>query len=113
MENVRVLLVSAGVHISRLGSRGGKWCLLALLFLEKSPKDLCPSSTGSEIGKQISLPYTPGVFPTASSVLCGAVCCAIYLIMGAQFPIVLSALPEQSPLILKFWVLSSTDCKNT
>lgn len=34
----------------------------ASLFLEKSPKDLCPSSTHAEISKQIYFPYTPGIF---------------------------------------------------
>ena len=50
------------VPLYRLGSEGGKWCLPALLFLRKCPKDPYLSSTCSDIKKQISLPYTPGVF---------------------------------------------------
>ena len=42
------LLVSM---LSRLGAGEGKWCPPVLLFLEKSPKDPCPSSTCSEVGK--------------------------------------------------------------
>lgn len=53
----KCLLVSVGVLVSRLGmwkgvgGREEKWCLSALLFLEKSPKDHCPFNEHSEISK--------------------------------------------------------------
>ncbi|CAD7681801.1 unnamed protein product [Nyctereutes procyonoides] len=45
-----------------VGGGGAKWHPPALLFLEKSPKDPCPSSTHFKIKKQISLPYTQAFF---------------------------------------------------
>lgn len=61
MESVGAVLVPPAVPVSRLQGREGKWYLPALLFLEKSPKDPCPSSTGSEISKH---------FETAASLHC-------------------------------------------
>ena len=58
VEDIGTVLVLTGVCVSRLGSGGGKWCPAASLFLY----DPCPSSTYSEIIKQISLPYTAGIF---------------------------------------------------
>lgn len=54
------------VHVSRLGAGRGKWHPPALLFLENFPRDPCPSSTDSEIGKQISFWGTSGIFQTTA-----------------------------------------------
>ena len=96
------------------GGRGGKWHLLAPLFLDKSFNDLCPSSTHSEMNKYIFLSYAPGGFQTAASnhvyihavyplaVAYLFVCFgAAFLRAGTQFPLALLALPELSPLIFK------------
>lgn len=101
--SIGAVLVLAGVHVSRLGGRGGKCQLPALLFLEKSPKDICPSSTCSEISKEISLLYTLGSFQTPASMLYlhVAICCAVSLRAGVQFPIALLAFPELNLLIFK------------
>ena len=98
---VGAMLVSVGVPVSRLRDKGGKWHLPILLLLEKSPKVLCPSSTCSEINKQISLLCTPGIFQTVASMvyLHGAVCCAVPLMAGTQFLLTLLTLPELSLLI--------------
>ena len=48
----------AGSLISRPGDGRGRWHPPAPLFLEKSPNNPCPSSTGPRIHRQISLPYT-------------------------------------------------------
>ena len=92
-EHVGASLVPRGVCVSRLGrgSLGGKWHLPALFFLEKSPNDPCPLSTCPERSKQMSLPYTPGVYQTATFLLYlhRAVGCAIFLRPGTQFSITL------------------------
>lgn len=59
--------VPTGVHISRLGGWGGKWCPPAFFFLEEVSQYSCLSNTESGNSKRISLPYTPGVFQTAGS----------------------------------------------
>lgn len=69
VESVCVELVPTGVSISRLGVKGRKWYLLALLFLEMSPEDLCPSSTCCEISKQISLLYILVIFQITAFIL--------------------------------------------
>lgn len=82
-------LVLAGVHESMMESQGGKWCPPASLFLEKSPKDPCLSSTSSEISIQIQLLYTQ-VFSTLSPML--------YL----QEAVFLCWVRTQFPLLLPF-----------
>ena len=54
-----------------------------------SPSDLCPFVTCSEISTQVTLLYTPGIFQAAASMLylCRAVCYAISLWAGTQFPL--------------------------
>lgn len=51
VESVGSVLVPTHVPVFRLEDGGGKWCPSAPLFLEKSPIDLCPFSTHSEISK--------------------------------------------------------------
>lgn len=43
--------------------------MLALLFLEGSPHDLCLSGPCCEMSKSLSLPSAPGVFQTANFML--------------------------------------------
>ena len=85
VANTGIALFPIGICVSRLGDGERKWCLQALLFLEMSPNDPYSSSTSSEISRQTSLPHTPGIFQTATSVLYlhgAAVCCAISLRAG-------------------------------
>ena len=79
-----------------------EWVSASSSFLQKSPKDLCPSSTSSEICKCI-LPDSPGTSQTVASMLylSSAVCCAVLLRAQTQFPISLITLPEWSLLIFK------------
>lgn len=59
-----------------------------------------------------SLSCIPQAFlQTAVSMLylCGAVCCAVALRAGAQFPLTLPALPELNPLIFMVQVLNPAD----
>ena len=65
MESVGTALVLEGVHVTRLGDGGVLWSLPVLL-LEK-------------ISKLLSLPYIPGIFHSAASVLhlCWAICCVV------------------------------------
>ena len=51
LVNADAVLVSTVGHVFILGSRGGKWCLLAPLFMETSRKDPYSSSKHSEISK--------------------------------------------------------------
>ena len=77
-----------------------KWHPPATLF-QRSLNNLCSSSIGSEISKQITLLYIPVVFQTAAYMLylLKDVCCAVSLKMGTQFPLALSASPELNLLI--------------
>lgn len=73
METLCCTVFCRYVHISRpsdarMGSRR-EWHLPVPLFLEKSLKDPYPSSILSEISKQVSLSYAPGVFQTSTSML--------------------------------------------
>ena len=61
-RSISTVLVPIGAHVFMLGDRGGKWPLPAPLFLEESPRDLCPSRMCSEIRKHPSLLYAPCVF---------------------------------------------------
>lgn len=102
VESAGAVLFPPGVHVSRLGvgGEGRKWHLLALWFLKKFPKDLCPFSTNSEVSKYISFLYTPAVLPHCCfcAVSPWAVCSDISLRMGTQFHLSLPALPELSAL---------------
>ena len=76
-----------------LGSRGEKCHLLALLFLEESPKNLCPSRTASSaMSKQLSLLQTSARFSNCCfhDVSPWAVCCAGSLRARTHFPSLLS-----------------------
>ena len=67
---------------------GRKKCLLSHLFLEKSPKDLCPSSIRSKISSESTfLSHIPDVFQITASMLypSRAVCCAVSLRWGLRF----------------------------
>ena len=62
---------------------GGKWHLLALLFLKKYAEDPCSSSTHSEVSKLISFLYTLGVFQiTFMLYVSMAVCYAVSFRVG-------------------------------
>lgn len=86
------------------------------LFLERSPKDLCLSSTHSKISKKKkSFPYAPGAFQTTVSFCICMVCLLSYLFKGRDSA---SSHPLGSPKIkpaglLKFQVLSFGGCKNS
>lgn len=83
------MLFPASVWQYRLVERG-EWCLPTLLFLEKSLKDPCPSSTCSGISKQIFFTYTHSDFTDVSMLyLTKAVFYAVFLRAGTQFPIAL------------------------
>lgn len=66
----------AGICVSRLEGLSRKWGPPALLFLKKSLKDPCPSSTCYERSKLIFSPYNPSIFQSAAS-----------LRVGIQFPV--------------------------
>lgn len=105
-------LIPAPVFVSRLGNWGGKWWTSAPLFPEKSHKDLCPSSTCSEIGEYIFL-YTPGIFHTGLLCCISAASLLCCLFKGEDLvSFCPPTVPEPSPLVVKFQVLSPTDCKN-
>ena len=78
------MYVPAGVLVFMLGDEVGKWYLPSPLFLNKSPNELCPSDTCSEINKQILLLYTRCIFQIATSMLHlhRVVCCAVSLRVG-------------------------------
>ena len=82
---------------------GWKWHLPKTLFLVKFPKDPCPSNTCSEISKQISLPYTPGIFLSTAFML---VSMGLFVVLsfqgeGLSFLSPSQDLPELSLMIFK------------
>ena len=114
-SGVWAALVPTKVYVSRLRCRRGKWHPPTPLFLEKSPKDPCPSSTCSDISKQISFPHTLGIFQIAISVLylCRTACRVVSWRMGTQLPVALWFSQSQAQWFLKFQMLNPIDCKNS
>ena len=112
VSSVGIALIHSGNCVFMCG--GGKWCLPVPLFPEKSPNDLCPSSTCFEISKRIALLYTPRIFQIVASMLYihRTICCTVSLRAGTQFLLSLSALPL-SCWFLKFQALSTVGCKNS
>ena len=94
--SVGLELFPEGECMFRLG-RGGKWSLPVPLFLEKTSSYTYPSSTRL-VYKCFSLPYIPGIFQTAASVLSPWGCLSSYLLKDRNS---VSSHPPGSPAHVK------------
>ena len=112
--SVHSVLVPAGGLVFMLGSGGGKWLMIASVFLEESLLDPYLSGPCPEMNKSLSLLspqcFTNFCYQTVSALV---VCCAILL--GWRLCLLRpSGLSRaQSSKFFKFQVLSSAGCKNS